>query len=77
MRQLREQGAETKTVVALESSLTNATNFTTSGDVKFTADGYMTLDTSVNHSHAVGIALITTGGGSGKWKRVDEAGDNA
>ena len=71
------QGAETKTVVALESSLTNATNFTTSGDVKFTADGYMTLDTSVNHSHAVGIALITAGGGSGKWKRVDEAGDNA
>lgn len=71
------QGAETKNVVALESSLTNATNFTTAGDAKFTADGYMTLDTSIHHSHAVGIALITTGGGSGKWKRIDEVGDNA
>lgn len=71
------QGAEVKTVVGLDSSLSKASNFTTFGDVKFTADGYMTLDTSISHSHAVGIALVTTGGGSGKWKRVDEAGYNA
>ena len=70
------QNANIKTVVALESSLTNTANFTTTGDAKFTADGYMTLDTSIHHSHAVGIALITSGGGSGKWKRIDEAGDN-
>ena len=70
------QGAETQNVVPLESSLSKATNFTTVGDAKFTADGYMTLDTSINHSHAVGIALIATGGGAGKWKRVDANGDD-
>lgn len=70
------QGAEVKTVVELDSSLSKASNFSTSGDAKFTADGYMTLDTSISHSHAVGIALVSTGGGSGKWKVVDEAGYN-
>ena len=70
------QGAEVKTVVALDSSLAKAANFRTEGDAKFTADGYMTLDASIIHSHATGIALISSGGKSGKWKRIDEAGND-
>lgn len=68
------EGANTTTVVLLDSSLSKAGSFRTSGDAKFTADGYMTLDASIEHAHGSILTLVRTGGGKGTWALTDEKG---
>ena len=70
----RGEGANTTTVVLLDSSLSKAGNFRTSGDAKFTADGFMTLDTTIEHAHGSILTLTRTGGGKGTWTLTDEKG---
>lgn len=62
--------------LALASTLEAADNYTLTGDCKFDDAGYLTMDTSIVHNHAIGVALVKTGGGNGTWSCVDEKGDN-
>ena len=68
------QGAMSSTIIELESTLDKASNFKTEGDAKFTASGFMTLDTSIVHKHVVGLQMTKTGGGKGTWKLINEDG---
>lgn len=68
------EGANTTSVVQLDSSLSKAGNFRTAGDAKFTADGYMTLDASIEHAHGSILTLTRTGGGKGTWTLTNERG---
>lgn len=68
------EGANTSIVVELDSSLSKAGNFRTTGDAKFTADGFMTLDATVEHAHGSILTLVRTGGGKGTWAITDEKG---
>ena len=68
------QGAQTSSLVELESTLDKAANFTLEGDYKFANGGFMTLDTSIVHRHAIAIQMIRTGGGKGTWKLQNEDG---
>lgn len=69
--------AAKQSTVMLESTLDKADTFTLAGDTKFTSDGFMTLDTTVEHSHGVGIALIKTGGTANgtNWVNIDDKGN--
>nr|DAR41679.1 MAG TPA: tail collar fiber protein [Caudoviricetes sp.] len=71
------QSASVQATVSLESTLDKADNFALAGDTKFDEAGYMTLDTSIAHNHAIGVALVQEGGGNGTWAVIDEKGDNA
>ena len=71
------QSASVQAAVSLESTLDKADNFALAGDTKFDEAGYMTLDTSIAHNHAIGVALVQEGGGNGTWAVIDEKGDNA
>ncbi len=68
------QGAQTSSLVELESTLDKAANFTLEGDYKFANGGFMTLDTTIVHRHAIAIQMIRTGGGKGTWKLQNEDG---
>lgn len=69
--------ASNQEIVMLESTLDKADAFTLVGDTKFTADGFMTLDTTIEHSHGIGIALIKTGGTANgtNWINIDDKGN--
>ena len=69
-------GASTQSTIPLDSTLDKADNFERTGDCKFDDAGYMTLDTSIWHNHAIGVTLVKEGGGNGTWNCVNEKGDN-
>lgn len=68
--------AQASSVIALESTLDKADNFTLIGSTMFTANGFMTLDTTAPVTQGVSVQLVATGGGKGTWKLLDANGVN-
>ena len=70
------ESSSSSSTVVMKSSLGDASLFTQSGDTAFTSDGYLSLDISIKHRHAIGIALVKTGDRVGTWARVDGDGND-